>query len=175
VLLSLSKVVNLSSLFGFWQHTCCNANASRWSSGQPKLSLPSLRSMPSLCLWLPARLSCVLFWRAGKLNMECPSSLSPKECLVLYSLTYAMSLFLASTVSALHRNAHIWNASHPLLVTYYCWVTMYSPGMEVKKTNCIFRCLPESNLDFTDPKFNGMPSMPLEQTYLMGRSVLKRE
>jgi len=29
-------------------------------------------------------------------------------------------LFLASTVSALHRNAHIWNASHPLLVTYYC-------------------------------------------------------
>jgi len=32
-------------------------------------------------------------------------------------------------VSALHRNAHIWNASHPLLVTYY-W---YSPGMEAKK------------------------------------------
>ena len=30
------------------------------------------------------------------------------------------ALFLASTVSALHRNAHIWNASHPLLVTYYC-------------------------------------------------------
>ena len=42
------------------------------------------------------------------------------------------SLFLASTVSALHRNAHIWNASHPLLVTYYCWVTVYSPGMEAK-------------------------------------------
>jgi len=36
-------------------------------------------------------------------------------------------------VSALHRNAHIWNASHPLLVTYYCWVTVYSPGMEAKK------------------------------------------
>jgi len=32
----------------------------------------------------------------------------------------AQPLFLASTVSALHRNAHIWNASHPLLVTYYC-------------------------------------------------------
>jgi len=34
-------------------------------------------------------------------------------------------LFLASTVSALRRNAHIWNASHPLLVTYYRWVTVY--------------------------------------------------
>jgi len=33
-------------------------------------------------------------------------------------------LFLASTVSALYRNAHIWNASQPLLVTYYCWVTV---------------------------------------------------
>jgi len=43
------------------------------------------------------------------------------------------SLFLASTVSALHRNAHIWNASHPLLVTYYCRVTVYSLGMEAKK------------------------------------------
>jgi len=45
------------------------------------------------------------------------------------------SLFLASTVSALHWNAHIWNSSHPLLVTYYCWVTVYSPSMEVKKKN----------------------------------------
>jgi len=43
------------------------------------------------------------------------------------------ALFLVSTVSALHRNAHIWNASHPLLVTYYCRVTVYSPGMEAKK------------------------------------------
>jgi len=43
------------------------------------------------------------------------------------------ALFLASTVSALHRNAHIWNASHPLLVTYYCRVTVYSPSMEAKK------------------------------------------
>jgi len=42
-------------------------------------------------------------------------------------------LFLASTVSTLHRNAHIWNASHPLLVTYDCWVTVYSPSMEAKK------------------------------------------
>jgi len=42
-------------------------------------------------------------------------------------------LFLASTVSALHRNAHIWNASQPLLVTYYCWVIVYSSGMEAKK------------------------------------------
>jgi len=41
------------------------------------------------------------------------------------------SLFLASTASALHRNAHIWNTSHPLpLFTYYCWVNVYSPGME---------------------------------------------
>jgi len=30
------------------------------------------------------------------------------------------ALFLSSNVSALHRNAHIWNASHPLLVTYHC-------------------------------------------------------
>jgi len=43
------------------------------------------------------------------------------------------SLFLASTVNALHRNAHIWNASHPLLVTYYCGVTAYPPGTEAKK------------------------------------------
>ena len=42
-------------------------------------------------------------------------------------------LFLASTVSVLHRNAYIWNASHPSLVTYYCRVTVYSPGMEAKK------------------------------------------
>ena len=46
-----------------------------------------------------------------------------------------LALFLASTVSALHTNAHIWNASHPLLVTYYCRVTVYSPGMEAKKLN----------------------------------------
>ena len=43
-------------------------------------------------------------------------------------------LFLASTVSAMHRNAHIWNASHPLVVTYYCWVTVYPPSMKAKKT-----------------------------------------
>ena len=30
-----------------------------------------------------------------------------------------VSLFLTSTVSALYRNAHIWNACHSLLVTYY--------------------------------------------------------
>ena len=36
------------------------------------------------------------------------------------SVITRLRLFLASTVSALHRNAHIWNASHPLLVTYYC-------------------------------------------------------
>ena len=46
---------------------------------------------------------------------------------------YCHTLFLASTVSALHRNAHIWNVSHPILVTYYCRVTVYSPGMEAKK------------------------------------------
>ena len=42
-------------------------------------------------------------------------------------------LFLASTVSAMHRNAHIWNASHPLVVTYYCWVTVYLPSMKAKQ------------------------------------------
>jgi len=45
----------------------------------------------------------------------------------------ALPLFLASTVSALHRNAHIWSASHSLLVNYYCWVTVYSPSMEGQK------------------------------------------
>jgi len=33
----------------------------------------------------------------------------------------------------MHRNAHIWNASHHLVVTYYCWVTVYSPSMKAKK------------------------------------------
>ena len=42
-------------------------------------------------------------------------------------------LSLATTVSALHRNARIWNASHPVLVTYYCRVTVYSLGLEAKK------------------------------------------
>jgi len=36
-------------------------------------------------------------------------------------------------MSALHRNAHIWNASHSLLVNYYCKITVYSPSMEGKK------------------------------------------
>jgi len=31
-----------------------------------------------------------------------------------------VSLFLATTVRALHRNARIWTACHPLPVTYYC-------------------------------------------------------
>ena len=59
-------------------------------------------------------------WILGLKNVKCLSTKIPP-------------LFLASTVSALHRNAHIWNASHPLLVTYYCRVTVYSPGMEAKK------------------------------------------
>jgi len=42
-------------------------------------------------------------------------------------------LFLASTVSALHRNAHIWKACHSLVVPYYCRVTVYSPSMEAQK------------------------------------------
>ena len=46
------------------------------------------------------------------------------------------TLFLASTVSAMHWNAHIWNGSHPLLVTYYCWVTVYSPSMKANKKKC---------------------------------------
>jgi len=37
------------------------------------------------------------------------------------------ALFLASTVSALHRNAHIWN------VTFFFWVTVYSPSMQATK------------------------------------------
>ena len=49
------------------------------------------------------------------------------------SVSGSRSLFLASTVSALHRNAHIWSAPHPLLVNYYCWVTVYSPSTEGKK------------------------------------------
>jgi len=49
------------------------------------------------------------------------------------SIGMSTSLFLASTVSEMHRNAHIWNASHPLVVPYYCWVTVYSPSMKAKK------------------------------------------
>jgi len=45
----------------------------------------------------------------------------------------SQSLFLASTVSTMHTNSHIWNASHPLVVTYYCWVAVYSPIMKAKK------------------------------------------
>ena len=52
-----------------------------------------------------------------------------------------ISLFLASTVSALHRNSHIWNACHPLLVTYYCRVTVYWPGMEAKKLDFTNLCI----------------------------------
>ena len=52
--------------------------------------------------------------------------------------SHSHALFLASTVSTLHRNARIWDAPHPphchsLLVTYYYWVTVYSPGTEAKK------------------------------------------
>ena len=53
-------------------------------------------------------------------------TLSSDEARAKYSdIAGSLALFLASTVSALHRNAHIWNASHPLLVTYYCRVTVY--------------------------------------------------
>jgi len=66
-----------------------------------------------------------------------PCCMVMNVCFVLFlfdlSSCVCVSLFLASTVSALHRNAHIWNASHPLLVNYYCWVTVYSPSMEGKK------------------------------------------
>jgi len=37
-----------------------------------------------------------------------------------HSQDIPLPLFFASTVSALHRNIHIWNTSHPLLVNYYC-------------------------------------------------------
>ena len=56
------------------------------------------------------------------------ASAAAMQCLAEFK-----TLFLASTVSALHRNAHIWNASHSLLGTYYCWVTVYSPSMEAQK------------------------------------------
>ena len=61
-------------------------------------------------------------------NESCP-------CIVRMSARVHGSrlLSLATTVSALHRNARIWNASHPVLVTYYCRVTVYSPGLEAKK------------------------------------------
>ena len=66
-----------------------------------------------------------------KINIELLSQGAPSRALLcLVPCTTHTSLFLASTVSALHRNAHIWNTSHPLLVTYYCRVTVYSPGME---------------------------------------------
>jgi len=59
------------------------------------------------------------------------------------------ALFLASTVCAMHRNAHIWNASHPLLVTYYCWVTVYSPSMKAKKKSQNQMTNPGTRMDNT--------------------------
>ena len=81
------------------------------------------------------------------------------------------ALFLASTVSALHRNAHIWNASHPLLVTYYCWVTVYSPGMEAKilKSVCHVR---DSNPEHFGSRLTHLPLKLFEQSYPMGRTIL---
>ena len=64
-------------------------------------------------------------------------------------IRWSQTLFLASTVSAWHRNANIWNASHPLLVTYYCRATVYSPGMEAKKSDyrnlCVISGIPTPN------------------------------
>ena len=81
-------------------------------------------------------------------------------------------LFLASTVSALHRNAHIWNASHPLLFTYYCRVTVYSPGMEAKKNRVAYVCLFRgSNPEHFGPSLTHLPSELFAQSFPMGRTV----
>ena len=32
----------------------------------------------------------------------------------------------------MHTHSHIWHTSHPWVVTYYCWVTVYSPNMKAK-------------------------------------------
>ena len=45
ILLSVSSVTNLGLLFSFCERACCHTGASRWSGGQPKVSLPSLRSL----------------------------------------------------------------------------------------------------------------------------------
>jgi len=78
-------------------------------------------------------------------------------------------LFFASTVSALHRNAHIWNASHTLLVTYYCWVTVYSPSMEAKKLR---KYVSESgNRTGAEQKYSLYIGQLCYSIYPMGRTV----
>jgi len=72
---------------------------------------------------------------ADSLKPRCWAVYKTRRTSVVSAVCLPGPLFLASTVSALHRNAHIWNTSHPLLVTYYCRVTVYSPGMETKKLN----------------------------------------
>jgi len=79
-------------------------------------------------------------------------------------------LFLASTVSALHRNAHIWNDSHPLLVNYYCWVTVYSPSMEGKKKSQTGVRPRESNQGRRITQRMDQPTTLLQQSYPMDRT-----
>jgi len=69
--------------------------------------------------------------------------ISPRQNnnIVWLASTRTYTLFLASTVSAMHINTHISNASHPLVVTYYYWVTVYSPSMKAKNKK-IMRPIP---------------------------------
>jgi len=85
--------------------------------------------------------------------------------------TQYQALFLASTVSALHTNAHIWNASHPLLVTYYCWVTVYSHSMEAKKSSQKLCRLRESNQGLLGLQSTCRSFVLFGQSYPMGHTV----
>jgi len=91
---------------------------------------------------------------------------------VTVRMCVCVPLFLASTVSALHRNAHIWNASHPLLVTYYCWVTVYSPSMDAKKKKSnVHGRLRDSNTWHLWVLSMRLPTVLFQQEYSMGHTV----
>jgi len=87
----------------------------------------------NLCLCLPDSRGgswIVIPYYPGSTIVRRAPALTLYKCVFL---SLSPPLFLASTASAMHRNAHIWNATHPLLVTCYCWVDVYSPSMKAKK------------------------------------------
>jgi len=86
------------------------------------------------------------------------------------------ALFLASTVSALHRNAHIEDASHTLSVTYYnetlCTHLVWRPKKEFTK-NTVHNL--ESNQSPSSHKSTFLPTELWEQLYSMGWSFFYAE
>ena len=84
-----------------------------------------------------------------------------------------MPLFLASTVSALHRNAHIWNASHLLLVTYYCWVTVFSLTQHGGQKKNVMNMCQTQGIEQESIGLQSMcrPNVLFDQSYTIGRTL----